>query len=302
MGTSRQVVRQDEGMRSFLSGLSLLGLSGRRPPQGHLLLDGLRGQTVLHTLVASRGTWTITARGWVLHSRIQQLEGPALGTDASAAVGLRDPLLVGAVIREAEMLADGHLTLALQTSRGPLRLTTVPRWQIDAPRGASLHVAEKGEVTERPPGAPVHATSEALAEHAASTRSGIEQRLLERGSRAWLHPGDVVTVLAGAGALEDTEFERRGPVLLARMLARDEIRAGFVAEGRFTPWNLSLEDVVEHIGTTWRALGGRTPGPDMIAWFELTAHGRDTLGPSHADTMGPGMSGYDSPGVVGGSR
>lgn len=289
-------------MRSFLSGLSLSGLSDRRRPTGHPLLDGLRGQTILHTRVASRGTWTITARGWVLHSRIQQLEGPALTSDAPAAVGLRDPRAVGALIHEAEMLTDGRLTLTLQTSRGPARLSTVPRWQIDAPRGASLQRTQEGELTDRPPGAPVHATPEALAEHAASPRSGIEQRLLERGRRAWLHPGDVVAVLASAGALEDTEFERRGPVLLARMLARDEIRAGFVAEGRFTPWDLPLEDVVEHLGTTWRALGGRTPGPDMIAWFELTEHGRDTLGPSHADTMGPGMSGYDSPGVVGGSR
>ena len=289
-------------MRSFLSGLSRSGRPGRRQPTGHSLLEGLRGQTVLHTKVAARGTWTITARGWVLQSRIQHLDGPALAAGAAAAVGLRDPRLVGALIREAEMLPDGHLALSLQAPRGPLRLTTAAPWRIDAPRRASLEAAAGEELIVRPPGAPVHATPEALAEHAASPRSGIEQRLLDRGRRAWLHPGDVVSVLAGAGALEDTEFERRGPLLLARMLARGEIRAGFVTGGRFVPWTLSLEDVVEHIGTTWWALGGRVPGPGMIAWFELTEHGRDTLGPSRADTMGPGMSGYDSPGVVGGSR
>ncbi|MGO1686148.1 MAG: hypothetical protein ACTHYR_14320, partial [Brachybacterium sp.] len=98
------------------------------------------------------------------------------------------------------------------------------------------------------------------------------------------------------------EFERRGPILLARLLARGEIRPGFVTGGRFTAWDMSLADVVEHIGTTWTAIGGRAPGPDMIAWFELTRRGRDALGPRSDQTMPPGMSGYDSPGVVGGFR
>ena len=40
----------------------------------------------------------------------------------------------------------------------------------------------------------------------------------------------------------------------------------------------------------------------MIAWFELTRRGRDALGPRSDQTMPPGMSGYDSPGVVGGFR
>ena len=284
-------------MRSFLS-----GLSGRHQPQRHPLLDGLRGQTIIHTRVASRGTWTVTARGWVLQSRIQQLGGPALDEDPSSAVGLRDPRLVGATIRDAEMLGDGHLTLTLQNSQGPLRLSTVPRWQLDGPRGALLHVAEKGELTDRPPGPPVHATAELLAAHTASSRSGIEERLLGMGRDQWLHPGHVVTVLANAGALEEAEFERRGPILLARLLARGEIRPGFVTGGRFTAWDMSLADVVEHIGTTWTAIGGRTPGPDMIAWFELTRRGRDALGPRSDQTMPPGMSGYDSPGVVGGFR
>lgn len=287
-------------MRSFLSGLS--GLSGKSSVHEHPLLAGLPGQTIVHTRVASRGTWTVTARGWVLYSRIQQLDGPALGSDAPLAVGLRDPHLVGAAIQGAEMLGDGHLTLTLRAARGPLRLTTVPRWQLDAPRGALLHVAEKGELTDQPPGAPRYATPEALAEHTASSRSGIEQRLLELGREQWLHPGHAVTVLANAGALEDAEFARRGPLLLARMLAREEIRAGFVTEGRFASWNLPLAEVIEHIGTTWAAIGGRTPGPDMIAWFELTDLGRDALGPTSAATMPPGMSGYDSPGVVGGFR
>lgn len=284
-------------MRSFLS-----GLSGRHRPPRHPLLEGLRGQTVVHTRVASRGTWTVTARGWVLHSRIQQLQGPWAGEDPPPAVGLRDPRLVGAAIHDAEMLGDGHLTLSLHSAQGPLTLSTVPRWQLDAPRGALLHVAEKGELTDRPPGPPVHATPELLAEHAASTRSGIEERVLGMARERWLHPGHVVAVLASAGALDDAEFSRRGPILLARLLARGEIRPGFVTGGRFTAWDLTLAEVVEHIGATWTAIGGRTPGPDMIAWFELTRRGRDALGPGSDRTMPPGMSGYDSPGVVGGFR
>ncbi|MGO1225200.1 MAG: hypothetical protein ACTMII_03725 [Brachybacterium sp.] len=284
-------------MRSFLS-----GLTGHHPPQGHPLLEGLRGQTIVHTRVASRGTWTITARGWVLQSRIQQLDGPALTDDPPAAVGLRDPRLVGAAIHGTELLGDGLLRLALQSPQGPLRLSTVPRWRLEAPRGALLQIADKGEITSRPAGPPLHATPAALAEHAASTRSGIEERLLAMGREQWLHPGHVVTVLANAGALDDAEFERRGPLLLARLIAREEIRAGFVTAGRFTPWNLPTQDIIEHIATTWTAIGGRTPDADMIAWFELTDLGRAALGPTSDQTMPPGMSGYDSPGVVGGAR
>ena len=40
----------------------------------------------------------------------------------------------------------------------------------------------------------------------------------------------------------------------------------------------------------------------MIAWFELTDAGREAIGPGSEMTMPPGMSGYDSPGVVGGFR
>lgn len=283
-------------MRSLLS-----GLSGRGRPQGHPLLDALRGQTIIHTRVASRGTWTVTARGWVLHSRIQQLEGSGIGADEADAVGLRDSRIVGASVQGAELL-DGLLTLSLTAAGSPLRLSTVPRWRLDGPRGAQLQADETGELSSRPPGAAVHASEEAMAAHAASARSGIEERLLALGREQCLHPGHVVTVLANAGALDDAEFARRGPVLLARLLARGEIRAGFVTAGRFTPWALPLAEVVEHIGTTWTAIGGRTPGPGMIAWFELTNLGREAIGPRSALTMPPGMSGYDSPGVVGGFR
>lgn len=289
---------QDVDMRSFLSGLS--GMTGRRPPPGHPLLDGLAGQTILHTRVAARGTWTVTARGWVLHSRIQLLEGPGIDPDA-AAVGLRDPRIVGAAVEEA-LSDDDRLILTLRTSTGRQRLSTVPAWQLDGPRGAMLRTAATGEVTDQAPGPPLYATPEALSEHAASTRSGIEERLLALGREQWLHPGHVVSVLAGAGALEDAEFERRGPLLLARLLTQGEIRAGFVTGGRFSAWDLPLEEIVEHIGTTWAALGGRTPGPDMIAWFELTGSGREIADRSGPGTMPPGMSGYDSPGVVGGFR
>ena len=83
-------------MRSFLSGLSGHH-QGRRPA----LLEELRGQTILHTRVAARGTWTVTARGWVLHSRIQQVEGPGRDGIAASAVDLRDPRLVGAALQGA---------------------------------------------------------------------------------------------------------------------------------------------------------------------------------------------------------
>lgn len=293
-------------------------LAGRDRPQGHPLLSELVGQTIVHTRVAARGTWTVTARGWVVHSRIQQLEHPGRPdppeqqgarppgqreVPGRLAVGLRDPRLLGAQVSTAEMLPGGQLTVSL-TGRGsaPLRLSTVAPWRLEGPRGALLTADEKGELSAAPPGAPRFATPGALAEHAASRASDLEQRLLQIAQGAWLHPGHVVAALAASGALRDQEFERRGPILLARMLARGELRAGFVTDGSFSPWPLSTAEVVEHVGATWTAIGGRTPSQDMIAWFELTDVGRDRLGPAGPQSMPPGMSGYDSPGVVGGFR
>ena len=277
-------------------------LSDRSRPQGHPLLEVLPGQPIVHTRVVARGTWTVTARGWVLHSRIQLLDGDA--------VGLRDARLIGAVITTAEMLPDGTLGLVLQDGPGrppdlsttPRRLATVAPWRIDGPRRAMLQADEKGSLSATPPGPPVFATPETLAEFSASQPSGIEQRLLRRARDGWLHPGHVVELLASAGALEDEEFERRGPILLSRMLARGELRAGFVTDGSFHAWQLNLAETIEHIGTVWTAIGGRAPGPDTIAWFAITEVGEERLGLTGPQALPPGMSGYDSPGVVGGFR
>ena len=289
-------------MRSFLSGLGAMGSADQPTP--HPLLTELTGQTVIHTRVAARGTWTVTGRGWVVHSRMQRLDAPALAAEdpGSLAVTLRDARVVGTRIQGAEMLGDGMLRLVLQGPAGPLTLSTVAPWQVEGPRGALLQVAPKGEVHAVPPGPPVHASPERLAEHAASRPSGPELRLLERAEGRVLHPGDVVEVLTAAGALDEEEFERRGPLLLARLLSRGELQAGWVDRGVFTPWTLELPQVIEHIGATWVALGGSTPGPDMIAWFERTDAGRASLGPRVDGARGAGMSGYNSPGVVGGAR
>lgn len=291
-------------------------LTGRDRPQGHPLLSELIGQTIVHTRVAARGTWTVTARGWVIHSRIQQLERPArrdpspqLGPQGQrqvpgrSAVGLRDSRLLGAELTDAGMAPGGQLAVSVAGGDGaPLRLTTPVPWRLEGPRGALLTADETGELRATPPGSPRFATPEALAGHAASRASALEQRLLRIARGTWLHPGHVVAALAASGALRDQEFERRGPLLLARMLAREELRAGFVTTGSFSPWPLGTAEVVEHVGATWTAIGGRTPGQDMIAWFELTDVGRDRLGRAGPQSLAPGMSGYDSPGVVGGMR
>lgn len=286
-------------------------LPGRDRPRGHPLLDEMLGQSIVHTRVAARGTWTVTARGWVLHSRIQLLELPEQpglpgqeGSAGQAPVGLRDPRLLGASITAVHLLPKGQLTVTMTAADDPmpLRLSTVAPWRLDGPRGAQLLCEGKGELSATPPGAPRFATPAALAEHAASRPSAIEQKLLRTAQESWLHPGHVVEALAASGALREPEFEQRGTLLLARMLARGELRPGFVTQGRFTTWTLSTADVIEHIGATWAAIGGRAPGPGMIAWFELTDVGRDHLGPAGPHTVAPGMSGYDSPGVVGGFR
>lgn len=225
------------------------------PPQ----LRRLVGRTILHTRVAGRGTWTVTDRGDVLHSRIQLLDGEA--------VGLRDERLVGARITGAGIGVGKEVRVALASGG---HLSAAPRWSLEGPYGARLAVDDDGRVESVPAGAPRFATPERIDELAASTPTGLEERLAELGRDGPFHPGQVVDVLAASGVLDEEEFAARGPVLLGRMLARGEVRAGFVSGGRFRAWDLPLVDVLEHITWTWRALGGSTPTADMIAWFALT--------------------------------
>lgn len=283
------------------------GMARPSPPASFpKLLAQLPGQTIVHTRVAARGTWTVTTRGWVLHSRIQDLPG--------GPVGLRDPRAVGAAFEQVRLEEDELVVALRPTGETSQRSGTSPRggeilslrlrpaWEVTGPRRARAGITARGERWEEPPGPPLHASPEQLAAHRASTRSGIEDRLLATARDRCVHPGHVVEVLAAAGAVDEEEFARRGPLLLARMLARGELQAGFLHEGRFRAWDLPLEEVIEHIGTTWTAIGGRTPDRDMIAWFALTPAGRASLGPRSAQALPPGMAGYDSPGVVGGAR
>lgn len=257
-------------------------------------LPQLVGQAVIHTRVAARGTWTATARGWSLHARSQVVDG--------SAVGLRDPRVVGAVIEQVVVGSDGTLHVTLTQRTGHASLMIPAPWLVAGPLGAAIRADEKGRTVSTAPSGPEFATADAMAAHRASTPSGLERTLLRRGLDEYLHPGHVVEALLQSGAVEDEEFERRGPLLLARLLARGDLRAGFLTGGRFTPWDLPVEEVIEHVGTTWRAVGGREPRAGMIGWFELTRTGEETLGPTGDAALGAGMSGYDSPGVVGGFR
>ena len=100
-------------MRAFLSGLAgSPGPDGRRAHGIPAPLADLIGQTIVHTRVAARGTWAVTARGSVLSSRTQLLEGAhdlergvAPGTDP--AVGLRDPRRAGRGTRPCDRGGPG---------------------------------------------------------------------------------------------------------------------------------------------------------------------------------------------------
>lgn len=69
----------------------LPGVPTRHQVRSHALLEELVGQSIIHTRVASCGTWTVTARGWALHSRIQQKAGPPLIGTTWEAIGGRTP-------------------------------------------------------------------------------------------------------------------------------------------------------------------------------------------------------------------
>lgn len=88
-------------MRAFLSGLAGSPVpDGRRTHGIPAPLADLIGQTIVHTRVAARGTWSVTARGSVLSSRTQLHEGAhdlerGAAPETDPAVGLRDPRIVG---------------------------------------------------------------------------------------------------------------------------------------------------------------------------------------------------------------
>lgn len=111
-------------MRAFLSGLAgSPGPDGRRAHGIPAPLADLIGQTIVHTRVAARGTWAVTARGSVLSSRTQLLagmhgleRGATPGTDPT--VGLRYPRGPGRGTR--------HATEAGRAALGPSGAEALP--------------------------------------------------------------------------------------------------------------------------------------------------------------------------------
>ncbi len=270
-------------------------LHGDPDPSALTPLQALTGQRIIHTAVERRGTRCVFDRGWVIESREQRL--------ADIALTLRDPRALGARCAQSTVGRDGDLLVTLDGPAGPLPLETRAPWTVTGPYGVVVRADHSGQVSSAGPSGPVHATAEALARHRESSIGGVERAVLRAAqNEPFIHPGHVVAALTQAGAVADDEFERRGPLVLARLLVRGELEAGFVTDGAFSAWSMPIEQIIEHIGTTWLAIGGREPGRDMIAWFRLTDQGRDALGPTGVQALGPGMSGYDSPGVVGRHR
>src|SRR5690606_16974976 len=133
------------------------GMARPSPPASFpKLLAQLPGQTIVHTRVAARGTWTVTTRGWVLHSRIQDLPG--------GPVGLRDPRAVGAAFEQVRLEEDELVVALRPTGETSQRSGTSPRggeilslrlrpaWEVTGPRRARAGITARGERWEEPPG------------------------------------------------------------------------------------------------------------------------------------------------------
>lgn len=111
-------------MRAFLSGLAgSPGPDGRRAHGIPAPLADLIGQTIVHTRVAARGTWTVTARGSVLSSRAQLLEG-AHDLERGVAPGPTRPSACG--IHAEPAGAPVHATEAGRAALGPSGAEALP--------------------------------------------------------------------------------------------------------------------------------------------------------------------------------
>lgn len=108
-----------------------------------------------------------------------------------------------------------------------------------------------------------------MAEWASSSPDEVEKAVLDAAVDDWVNPGDVVSALLRSGVSDDREIERRGIEVLGRLLVRGDLVAGSIDDTGFHPAPEPVEEVVEHVGTAWEALGGRRPGPGHIAWFDL---------------------------------
>lgn len=228
----------------------------------HDSLESLRGQWIEAVEVDAERTRTVTSRGSVLLGQTSAPNGGPMPHDGR---------LLGAVIAASTLAPDGVLTLALTHPDGgdPVLVATRAPWTLALPLGAGVAADADGRIGHRAATGPRVATPDAMATWASSSPDEIETVLLAAAADDWLSPGDVVSALVRSGVTEDGEIEERGIHALARLLARRDLVAGSIDETGFHRAPEPVEEVIEHVATVWRALGGRRPGPGQIAWFDL---------------------------------
>ncbi len=236
-------------------------------------LSGLFGQWIEGINVDRYGqiSGLITSRGWVIRASI---EVPGLGP-----VEMDDSRIGGPVIVNVEVLPTGSLTLVCVYLRkeGDVRFHASAPWAISGEKGFAIAARPDGQIGIRPSGEPHFATPAKLLALRESQPSVIEIDVLDRAEADWVEPGDVVSSLLEHGVKDNQEITEQGIAALSALVARGELEMGVIGDNGFEVSQRGIEDDIEHIERTWRALSPRKPYFGQIGWFNLTDAGRSRL-------------------------
>lgn len=79
------------------------------------------------------------------------------------------------------------------------------------------------------------------------------------------------------GKIESKEIQVKALVAIRELLEFEFIQAGFpIRGGKFEPWMLSANEVIDQIKTEWNLLD-HEPTIGEVVWFTITTKGRQRL-------------------------
>lgn len=212
----------------------------------------------------------ITSRGWVIRGRIH---APGYGF-----VETDDSRLSGRFILDVTALPAGSLRI-----QGPqiprekaVTFTVDPPWEVTGEMGFTVSAETGTDALLLPGGSATYATP-ALIEHLRERPiTSLELDTLREGEIDWVAPWDVAGILTESGMPISHALVERSVDALAALVARGELGMGAIGDG-FEPSTAGVEEDIELIARTWRALSPRTTIAGQIGWFNLTDAGRARL-------------------------
>lgn len=97
--------------------------------------------------------------------------------------------------------------------------------------------------------------------------------VLKRGLDDWIQAAEVASVVQSiAGQRSNASIRRITLEVIETLIQRGLMRAGEVTREGFYEWDLTADQALEKIVTTWNALG-RLPELGEVCWLSNTAQG-----------------------------